>query len=156
MTSTKLNLILAVTILLGLGSNNVLAQKNPDEPAIIKGDSNSCELNAAYLDMLANMARSSNERIFVIARLGRGEQSSLISRRRLQSVREQFVRVRALSAQRIILAEGDYINDDGRIEYYFGSKLIFVSLAGRNEGLCLSCCDDPPSKSSTRKRRKRN
>jgi hypothetical protein len=156
MRTTKHKLRLSLLILLVLAAHNALAQKNPDEPQIVTGDSGSCELNALFLDNLGSMARSGSERIFIIARQGHDEQSSLISRRRLLSVREQLVQNRGISAERITFAEGDRINGDGRVEYYFGSKLVFVSLARRNRGLCLSCCDDPPPKSFTRKKRRRN
>ncbi len=147
----KLILIAAVTCMLAW--SDTYAQRNLDEPEIVRGDSNSCELNALNLDVLRNMALSEAERIFVIARRGQGERSNLINRRRLQSVREQLIQIRGIPSERIVFAEGDPSSGVGQVEFYVGSKLIFVSLAGDRGELCLSCCGDQPTTSPTRKRR---
>ena len=152
---TELRLIPVVaTFLLINIAGDVFAQKKSDEPDIIKGDANSCELNAVFLDVLWNMARESSDRLFVIARRGESEPSRLLNHRRLQSVRDQLVR-RQIAAERIVFAEGEPIKGKGQVEFYFGSRLVFVSLAMPDGGLCLDCCEDPPIKPIIRKRRRR-
>jgi hypothetical protein len=130
-----------------------MAQESPTETQIIKGDANSCELNSLYLDMLTNEYRANNERVFVIARLGRGETSRALILRRLD-VSRMYLNGR-IKNDRILFAEGEKVKGEGRVEFYLGSKLFLVSLAERGRNVCLTCCDDyiPPTKRKRVKRR---
>jgi hypothetical protein len=149
----------ALAFILLVSSQAALAQTNPDEPRIIPGDANSCELNSAFLDLLSNDSRANpNDRVFVIAHLGHGEMSRNLNRRRLHNVRTYLSG--RIDANRIIFAESDPVNGDGRVEFYLGSKLIFVSLVKRGGDICVTCCDDDPAyyglgKRDRRRKRKR-
>lgn len=147
--------IISVSLLLLFPLSAVEAQ-TINEPRIVKSGSNSCELNSLYLDSLAQDARPSNERVFVIARRGGKESSKYISRRRLELARLHLVvATDRFSSDRIVFAEGDTVNGEGRLEFYLGSKLYLISLAQRDKNICFTCCDDPPT-STKKNRRKRS
>lgn len=131
-------LVVAYTI---FGSENAKAQTASQEPAIgtVVGDANACEINAAYLDVLINTARESNERVFVIIRLGRGETSRYLIHRRLHNARTYLVG--SLPPERVILAEGERTTEQGRVEFYLGSTLMINALVARGGDLCVDCCE---------------
>jgi hypothetical protein len=128
--------ILAVAPLV-FDSRDASAQ-NTQEPAVIPGDANACETNAVYLDGLINMARESKERVFVVARLGKAEKSRYLIHRRLHNARTYL---RRLNPEQVIVAEGERSEGQGRVEFYLGSRLIFVSLVARGGDLCVNCCE---------------
>ena len=148
------SIILAFAVCWFMACESVTAQESPTETQIIKGDANSCELNSLYLDMLTNEYRANNERVFVIARLGRGETSRALILRRLD-VSRMYLNGR-IKNDRILFAEGERVKGEGRVEFYLGSKLFLVSLAERGRNVCLTCCDDhiPPTKRKRVKRRR--
>ena len=67
---------------------NTVAQKSV---MTVEANASACEVNAASFDNLANELRSNKERIFIIARLGKGELSPNSNRRRLSNVRTYFL-----------------------------------------------------------------
>ena len=77
-------------VLLALCAVVGLAQQSSPEIGIVKGDANAGELNSLHLDKLANDQQSTHERVFVIARLGRGEQARSLSLIRLKAARSYF------------------------------------------------------------------
>lgn len=143
----------ALTFLVLSASQTVYPQDWMSETQIVKSDNNSCEVNAAVLDALAQKFRETSERIFVIARMGRGETSRSLNRARLFSARFQLLDQRELDPTRVLFAEGERVKDEGRLEFYLGSKLSLVAMAKRNKGVCLTCCEDyiPPQGKSSRK-----
>lgn len=135
-----------LTISMLLASQAVAnAQSNEVEPLMtIEGNAASCESNAAAFDNLAAFLRSTDERLFVIARLGHGERSRDLNRRRLHNVRTYFKDGwPQIGAERFLFAEGEPISGEGRVEFYPGSKLIQISLVSRNKDICVDCCDYP-------------
>jgi hypothetical protein len=154
------NLLLVFALLIACESAS--AQGTVAAPDIVQGDANACELNAASFDFLANTLRENGERLFVIARLGRGETSRDFNRRRLHNVRTYFSRHEKVDAKRVVFAEGEPSEGEGRVEFYVGSKLMLVSLVKRGRDICVDCCDfDDPDyygfgkKKDKLKRRKR-
>ncbi|MFN2456516.1 MAG: hypothetical protein ABR577_20180, partial [Pyrinomonadaceae bacterium] len=84
-------------------------------------------MNAASFDNLANILRSSNERLFIVARLGKGESSRDLNRRRLYNVRTYFKENWPnVEAKRFVFAEGDRIEGEGHVEFYIGSHLLQI------------------------------
>jgi hypothetical protein len=140
----------AATLLFLLASCAVVgvAQQSSPEIGIVKGDANAGELNSAYLDKLANDQQSTNERVFVIARLGRGETARSLSLNRLKAARSYLVETRGIDKERVIFAEGERVAGEGRLEFYLGSRLMIISLAPRGKNVRLTCCegDTPPRK----------
>jgi len=124
-------------------SYSALAQNPPSETQIVRADANACELNNLYIDYFAQDARSSGERVFVIARLGRGETSRTINRDHLGYARFMLTN-KDVRPERLVIAEGERVAGEGRVEFYLGSRLYLVSLAKRNEMVCLMCCNDRP------------
>jgi hypothetical protein len=136
-------ILLLICILLAIGVR-VNAQSKVIEPYVVPGDNGACEVNAASFDNLANMLRSSDERLFVVARLGKGESSRELNRRRLYNVRAYFKENWPnVDAQRFVFAEGDRISGEGRVEFYIGSHLMQISLVKRGRDICVDCCDYP-------------
>jgi hypothetical protein len=136
-------ILLVIFILLATGAS-VKAQSKAIEPNVVQGDANACELNAATFDSLANILRSTDERLFVVARLGKGESSRELNRRRLYNVRAYFKGGwSGVEATRFVFAEGDRIDGEGRVEFYIGSNLMLISLVKRGGDICVDCCDYP-------------
>lgn len=135
--------ILGIIIILLSIDMTVNAQNKVVEPYVVQGDLSACESNAASFDTLANMLRSTDERLFVVARLGRGESSRELNRRRLYNVRTYFKGNWGIDAKRFLFAEGEKVEEEGRIEFYIGSNLIIVSLVKRGRDICVDCCDYP-------------
>ena len=126
---------LAVTLLLLAGSNLASAQK------IVHSTQAPCEENSAWLDLLMQKVNESGkpERVFVIARLGKGEYASRLNQRRLHNARTYLEN--RLKPEIIIVAEGERVNGEGRVEFYVGSELVFISMVARGADLCVSCFD---------------
>jgi hypothetical protein len=132
-----------------------VAQESPPETQVVEGDANACELNSAYLDYMLMEQRARGERIFVIARLGRGEVNRSLNRRRLWSAGFYLLESGRTRKEQVVFAEGERVDGGGRVEFYLGSRLFLVSLAGRGKNVCLTCCEDymPPKGNRSRRRR---
>ena len=92
------------------------------------------ESTLTYLETLARTARENQDAlIFVIARLGSGESSRRLNRRRLFAVRDFLKEERFIPAQRVIAAEGEPARGVGRVEVYIGGKLFMVFTLPRNK-----------------------
>ena len=136
-------ILLLIGILFAV-SEMVYAQSNVIEPYVVPGDNGACEVNAASFDNLANILRSSEERLFVVARLGKGEISRELNRRRLYNVRAYFKENWPnAEAKKFVFAEGDRVDGEGRVEFYIGSHLMQISLVKRSRDICVDCCDYP-------------
>ena len=108
---------------------------------------NNCEMNLAYQDYISNAAREQTQNgnvLIVIARLGDGETSRELMRRRIYNVRE-FLKLRGrLSPEKFIVAEGEPVQGYGRYEYYLGGKLFEQILFPKNGYVCHYCCEPEP------------
>jgi hypothetical protein len=125
---------------------SVCAQGKVMEPLVIKGNASACEANAASFDILANILRSGDERLFVIARLGMGETSRDLNRRRLHNVRTYFKDGWPNVETKIVFGEGDRVEGEGRVEFYVGSTLLQISLIKRGGDICVDCCEYPDNR----------
>jgi hypothetical protein len=136
--------ILLVVLIMSAADIRLKAQSKAVEPTIVQGDVNACEVNAAMFDSLANILRSTDERLFIVARLGTGEISRELNRRRLFNVRAYFNNGwPGVEAKRFVFAEGDKSEGAGRVEFYLGSKLMLISLVNRGKDICVDCCEYP-------------
>lgn len=102
----------------------------PLPPAIYNGNSN--EDAKLGLDDTAATA-GENKLIIMIARLGNKESSRNLSRRRLQTARDYLKYTRSIAEQRIVTAEGEPVNGQGRVEVYIGGNLHMIFMMGRNK-----------------------
>lgn len=135
--------LLTLIFVLLVTCESLMGQSTTNAPDIVQSDSNSCEINAVSFDNLANTLRDNDERLFVVARLGKGEVSRDFNRRRLYNVRTYFQHGWKIDEKRIVFAEGERVGEEGRIEFYIGSKLMLVSLVRGGGDICVDCCDYP-------------
>ncbi len=102
-----------------------------------------CETGLIYQEDIIRAAVEQFERggvLIVVARLGDGENSRELNRRRLYNVRV-YLRERArLAADKIVTAEGERVRGYGRLEYYLGGRLYEQLLFRRDGYMCHSCC----------------
>jgi hypothetical protein len=129
---------LTLLICVVVGGATSVAQK------IVNSTQAPCEENSAWLDGLMEQVNESGERerVFVIARLGLGETSRHLNRRRLANAKVYLEN--RLKPEDIILAEGERISGEGRVEFYVGSKLTLISLVKRGRDLCVNCFERNP------------
>jgi hypothetical protein len=121
---------LVVLILCCLSGNHIAAQQpKAADPIIINGNNN--ETTKAEWDLLAERVVDS-QLIVAIARLGKGESSSILNRRRLHTMRNYLETTRAIPKHRIITAVGEPVRGVGRIEVYLCDKLFRVFTLERN------------------------
>jgi hypothetical protein len=109
----------------------------------VEANNSACEVNAASIDNVANVLRSTEDRLFVIARLGTGESSRDLNRRRLSNVSAYFLSNWKIDSSRITFAAGSKLNGPGRVEFYVGSTLWLVSYVKPGRDICVDCCDYP-------------
>lgn len=133
----------------GGSSSHTVAQESLDEPYIISSNE-SGELSSAITDAMRSEIH--DQRLFVIVRLGKGETNRKINRIRLSKTKS-FMLLKGFDKATSVFAEGERVEDEGRIEFYIGSRLRLVILAKRNEMPYLTCCPDyiPPAKKRVKK-----
>jgi hypothetical protein len=117
------------------------AQSPSPEPDVILANATRCQRNTINVANLKQIARIKNERVFVIAHLGSGEVSQNLSRRRLKDIGAEFDQIGPMDRKTLILAEGERVKGQPRVEVYLGSELYFVSYIPRNGDFCSLCCD---------------
>jgi len=102
-----------------------------------------CEMSPVYQEDVIRAALEQTKRggvLIVLARLGDGENSRELNRRRLYNVREYLKERGGLAADKIVVAEGERVKGNGRLEYYLGGNLFEQILFGKNGYTCHSCC----------------
>ncbi len=103
-----------------------------------------CERNLLYQDVVVNEALEKTKGdgvLIIVVRLGDGENSHELMRRRLYNVRQYFKkRGNRLASEKIIIVEGERAKGYGQVEYYLGGKLYERLLFPKNGYICHSCC----------------
>ena len=95
--------------------------------------SDSGEWNSAYLNNLLNeLRRSNDERIFVIAQLGREELARRLNHARLDDDRLYLIESGPTQRERVVFAEGEHVSVEGRVEFYRGE--LKGEVAGESAG----------------------
>jgi hypothetical protein len=132
---TKISFTIATLLLLAL---TAAAQKQTLVP--IEGDIGvlekplNCEMTFQLMEDVRNLIQAKADDkgvVILIARLGKGENSRTLNRRRLYNVREGFqVTLRIMKP--IVIAEGERVNGFGRVEVYLGGKFFGALVAQRN------------------------
>jgi hypothetical protein len=97
--------------LLLCSSSALFAQDSAKEPIIVA--TKNCESNIAHLWNLIGEAEKTKERLFVIARLGKGETSRNLLHRRLFNART-YITPRLKSGD-TVFAEGEPSTNEGRV-----------------------------------------
>ncbi len=116
------------------------AAQNTSGPETFVNIGNTCESNIARLDNIDHQAGKEGL-LIAIARLGDGEHSRTLNRRRLHNIRLYLREIRQRATKTIILAEGEEVHGRGRVEVYVGGKLVDVLGVGRGEDLYAGSCD---------------
>src|SRR5829696_2048189 len=104
-----------------------------------------CEQNSLLLYTTRyTVAKQPTDTVLVaIARLGTGEVSRKLNRRRLENLRTYWRELK-LPKSRLILAEGEDVEGYGRVELYVMGKLHETLTVGRGKDLCITCCGEDP------------
>jgi hypothetical protein len=100
------------------------------KPLMVGAENN--ETSKANLDYLAEAAGKDKIIIF-IARLGTGERSRTLNRARLRVAREYLQSTRDLPRTRLVIAEGEKLSGQGRMEAYLDNRLFMVFVFERNK-----------------------
>ena len=82
--------------------------------SIVEANSNACELNSAYFDMIADIAR--NKRIIIIFRAGKSE-TETVNARRSSYVKNFLLKGKGWGKLDVVYARGEKTNDAGKIEF---------------------------------------
>jgi hypothetical protein len=118
----------------------IAAQERPEK----NNELQNCETGLAYQDVVINEALEKTKGsgvLIVIARLGDGENSRELIRRRMYNVRQYFKdRGSRIAPVKVIVAEGERVKGYGRLEYYLGGELYEQLLFRKNGYICHSCC----------------
>ena len=127
------NFLIAVFLtVMSIGSSTTPAQKGEEAHYVVAGvDCNDDEQTKAILDH-ASIDAQKDERIFIIARLGTGESSRSLSRRRLHAPRHYVMKTRGIPENRIIVPEAGRVKGLGQVEVYLGGKLFALFKMKRN------------------------
>jgi hypothetical protein len=154
--------LMALTIAL-LQMPNAVARQ-PDSQAYVERTDIplQCEENLIRLERLAfvTMEKVLSEKttLIIVARLGDGERSRELIRRRLYNVREKL-KERGVSEESMVVAQGERVRGYGRVEFYISGKKAESLLVSRNNDICVECCGDDeryyPDKRSTLGSRKK-
>ena len=139
-----LSFIIAIGLIYASFVFSVQAQTGAARGFKISDKPMNCESNLARMEQVAFLTFEQTENggvLIVIARLGYGEKSREINQRRLYNAREKL-KERGVSAEKILVAEGEPIEGFGRVEFYLSGKLVGGLLAERNQDLCVECCGD--------------
>ena len=97
------------------------AQSPSPEPEVIPANAARCQRNTINIANLKQVARLKNEKVFVIAHLGSGEMSQNLNRRRLKDIGAEFDQIGVMDRQTLILAEGERVKGQPRVDVYLGS-----------------------------------
>lgn len=101
---------------------------------------NNCESNIIRLQNIDNAA-GKDGLVIAVARLGDGERTRDLNRRRLHNIRLYLKEIRQRPAETLVMAEGESVRGRGRVEVYVGGKLVDVFILKRGEDLAAGSCD---------------
>lgn len=122
--------LLTVSLSAQQKSRSKAATPTPEEPV-------PCSSAIEYLDFaMIGTRKLEGAYLIIIARLGRGETSSRLNKRRL-SIVDEYIK-RNNSDLKYVLAEGSRVNGLGRLELYVGGQLSYVMPLVKNaKGYCF-------------------
>jgi hypothetical protein len=137
-----MRLLLVLVLYLASVGGTAAQNQSATDPLTLQPPDN-CEGNAARLDVVRNKSTVAGENkvTIAIAKLGIGEQSRELNRRRLYSVRT-YLTAMGLPSQRLITAEGERVQGHGRIEVYIGGELVEVLSVKRCKDLPVGMCEN--------------
>jgi hypothetical protein len=103
-----------------------------------------CENNSAQLGRTAEaLGKAGSDGVIIaVARLGTGEVSRELNRRRLCNVNFFLQHYSGVPEKRVVIAEGEKVKGYGRVDLYVGGALVETLLADKGKDLCVTCCGD--------------
>lgn len=141
-------LIISTLFLLLAGLFIAAQERRTNDPAKAKSKIDTeprfgnCETNSFVLDHVRDEALKEEDRdrvLIAIARLGEGETTRELNKRRLYTV-ESYLKVRGLRSQMLITAQGAQSRGNGRIEFYIAGKLFDTLIAEPCKDLPVGNC----------------
>ena len=102
-----------------------------------------CEMNfqnISYVRTLMGEQVNSDGVLILIARLGDGEGSRQLNRRRLYNVRLKLTTEVGIQKEKIIIAEGEQVKGFGWVEFYLAGQLVGALLVYQRDDICVGCC----------------
>jgi hypothetical protein len=112
------------------------------KPILVGGnqgvDGSNCDTTKAAFDHIAQTV-GDEESIIVIGRLGRGELSRELIRRRLRNLQEFIYFTRGISKERVVNAEGKRVAGLGQVDVYIKGRLFMVFRMKRNKDFLTNC-----------------
>lgn len=100
----------------------------------VAGKPLNCEMTLQLMEDVRDLIRAQRDEkgvLILIARLGSGENSSTLNRRRLLNVREGLQGTLGI-VEPIVIAEGERVAGFGRVEVYIGGKFVGALLARKS------------------------
>lgn len=117
-----------------------------NQATVVELQSNGCEIDEANFSVVWNDAKeipNGNSFLIAIARLGDGDKTRSLNQKRLNATKEYIVGRIGFPANKLIVAEGEKVSGNGRVEFYIGGVLTHVILPKPNFSLCTECCNPP-------------
>lgn len=146
---SKMKLPAALGLCLVLSNGFVLtSQDGPSDQVQVLGPFQ-CQHNEAFLAGLAHTTPA-DALIIVIARAGQNDTRAALNKRRLQNVRAYLTRFNAekRGSESIVVAEGEIVKGDGRLEFYVNGKLAAILKLKPNSDLFVGNCYPEPMDAS--------
>lgn len=141
-------LILAILLF----SSFALAQYKEGETIISRTyDGAYCEENRVYLEALFREQNINGEKLFVISRLGKIEQTKWVQTR-LAFAKVYLTKIMPFDSEKSVFAIGEKTDSVGKLEFYLGSKLFLVIEQPKNKIGCFTCCEEYIPKGTKKKR----
>jgi hypothetical protein len=124
-----------------LSSHAQAQDEQPSGPYVAAGVDCNAEEHAKSLLDHAALNAGEDKSLIIVARLGRGESSRNLIRRRLSAPSKYLVDTRGVSKSRVITAEGERVRGPGQVEVYVGGELriIFKMKQNRDFGQGPRC-----------------
>jgi len=120
-------------------SNEILAQdKRYDYDQLLN-----CERSLQYQVAVLNQASQfvkNGRRLIVIVRLGKGEESRELLRRRMYNLHTFIEQNGTVGLDKVVFAEGPSVAGYGQVEFYINGELAERLLYPKNGYICHSCC----------------
>ena len=146
---------LRLALLLAFLFTTASAQNQTD---VIELESAGCEIDELNFSIVENASRNirtGNGFLIAIARLGDGDKARSLNQKRLNATKQWLVGKAEFPANKLILAEGEKVTGNGRVEFYVGGVLTHVIYPKPNFGLCWECCNPQPEDFIPRRKSKR-
>jgi hypothetical protein len=128
----KATLLILLFAIIGIEAS---AQRKLAFKVVVEADGGECETNSLHLNQLRRQLLDEEHLVIVIARLGDGESSKTLLKRRLHNART------LLNSDSVIVAEGEHVQGQGRVEFYVDGKPYLLSLVKKGKDICVTCCD---------------